>query len=239
MSLKCLFVGNRSAVLQLDEDQCYTLDTPVSVYVNGQWYCDTANVITSLWDLLPDSDIDIEVKSGESSERLQIHTRKESATLNVREFGAVGDGVHNDTNAIQAAITCCPEDGRVLVPEGTYSTCSLFLKSHIRLELAKGAVLLLRTDRSEFAILPGMIQTYDEMDDINYGSWEGNPLDCFAALLTGISVEDVIVYGRGTLDGQADQGDWWVQPKIKRGAFRPRMIFLNHCHHMDFQGITV
>ena len=239
MSLKCLFVGNRSAVLQLDDDQCYTLDTPVSVYVNGQWYCDTANVITSLWDLLPDSDIDIEVKSGESSERLQIHTRKESATLNVREFGAVGDGVHNDTNAIQAAITCCPEDGRVLVPEGTYSTCSLFLKSHIRLELAKGAVLLLRTDRSEFAILPGMIQTYDEMDDINYGSWEGNPLDCFAALLTGISVEDVIVYGRGTLDGQADQGDWWVQPKIKRGAFRPRMIFLNHCHHMDFQGITV
>ena len=61
MSLKCLFVGNRSAVIQLDEDHCYTLDEPVSVFVNNAWVCDTDRVITSLWDLLPDSDVDIQV----------------------------------------------------------------------------------------------------------------------------------------------------------------------------------
>lgn len=239
MSLKCLFVGNRSAVLQLDENQCYTLDRPVSVYVNGDWFCDTENVITSVWDLTPGSEIDLMVDDGCNEEHLTIHTKEESATLNVLEFGAVGDGSHDDTNALQAAIACCPENGRILIPKGIYSTCPLFLKSHIRVELSKDAVLQLRTDRNEFPILPGMVQTYDEEDDLNFGSWEGNPLSCFAALLTGIHIEDVIVYGEGVLDGQGDVGDWWIQPKIKRGAFRPRMIFLNHCNDVTFQGITV
>ncbi len=239
MNSKCLFVGNRSAVIQLDEEHFFTLDEPVSIFVNGTWVCDTVNVITSIWNLIPDSDVDITIGTGSLAQHHRIHTKEESATLNVLDFGAVGDGVHNDTNAIQAAIACCPENGRVLIPKGTYSTCPLFLKSHIRIELVKDAVLLLRTDRNEFPILPGMIQTFDEQDDLNFGSWEGNPLSSFAALLTGIHVEDVLVYGEGVLDGQGDLGDWWIQHKVKRDAFRPRMIFLNHCTHIDFQGITI
>lgn len=42
--------------------------------------------------------------------------------LNVIEFGAVGDGVNDDTTAIQAAITACPQNGMVYLPPGTYHT---------------------------------------------------------------------------------------------------------------------
>lgn len=239
MSMKCLFVGNRSAVLQLSESSYYALETPVSLYANGQYLFEASTVIASVWNLLPDTEYDLAVGTGDQAEHLSIHTLKECATLNVRDFGAKGDGKHDDTGAIQAAVACCPVDGRILIPEGDYCTGPIFLKSHIRMEIAEGASLLLKTDRSEFPVLPGMIQTTDEKNDLNYGSWEGNPLNCFASLLTGIHAEDVIVYGRGTIDGRGDEGDWWINPKIKRGAFRPRMIFLNHCQHVVFQGITV
>jgi hypothetical protein len=44
----------------------------------------------------------------------------EDAPLNVKDFGAVGDGVADDTAAIQAAVTACPTNGNVFFPPGTY-----------------------------------------------------------------------------------------------------------------------
>ena len=60
-----------------------------------------------------------------------------------------------------------------------------FLKSDLTLELAKGAVLSAFTERDKFPILPGVIESYDEKEEYNLGSWEGNPLDCFSAILCG------------------------------------------------------
>lgn len=97
------------------------------------------------------------------------------------------------------------------------------------------------TEREKFPILPGLIESYDETDEYNLGTWEGNPLDMFGSILTGIHVSDVVITGEGTLDGNASYENWWKGEGREKigGAFRPRMIFLNHCENVTVQGLTV
>ena len=117
----------------------------------------------------------------------EITTEDETILLDVRSFGAKGDGEHVDTEMIQAAIYSCPAGGTVRFPKGTYLTAPLFLKSGVTIWLEEGAELLGLTDRKEYPILPGMtIPGMDSEREYNLGSWEGNPLDIFASLITGI-----------------------------------------------------
>jgi hypothetical protein len=69
-----------------------------------------------------------------------------AAVLDVRNYGAFGDGVHDDTAAIQAAINALPTDGgTVYVPAGTYmidAVRNLRLRSQMHLQLAPDAKLV-------------------------------------------------------------------------------------------------
>ena len=69
-----------------------------------------------------------------------------STTINVRNAGARGDGVHNDTAAFQAAINALPSSGgTIYVPAGTYmidALRSINLRSHTRLKMDSSAKLV-------------------------------------------------------------------------------------------------
>ena len=239
MKISKLFVQARSATVQIADGGLYHTKAVYQLFLNGQAAGTADTAVTSLYDLQPETEYVLSVRLGaEEVGQCAFRTARESYTLNVRQFGAVGDGVHDDTAAIQAAILHCPADGRVLIPAGRYHVLPLMLKSHVRIELRRGATLLLETDRSKFPILPGMILSTDETDDLNLGSWEGNPLDMYAAFINGMDVEDVVLYGEGVLDGQGDKSDWWQNCKVRRGAWRPRMLFLNHCKNVTVQGVT-
>src|SRR5271166_3713982 len=73
-------------------------------------------------------------------------------------FGAVGDGVTDNTAAIQSAINACAKrgGGPVRLPlvgdKGTYLTSPISLASHIRLQIDKGVTLLGTTDHSKYRI---------------------------------------------------------------------------------------
>lgn len=71
------------------------------------------------------------------------------AIRNVRDYGALGDGVHDDTAAIQAAINALPADGgTVLVPPGTYmvdTTRKINLRSSMLLLMDPDAILKAKT----------------------------------------------------------------------------------------------
>ena len=237
--MKCLYISARSCTVLMDPQGHYEARDVRRLELNGYDLGEEKRAVCSLFDLWPDTDYTLtSYVQGKKENELVFHTEAESCTLNVRRFGAKGDGVHDDTPALQAAILCCPVGGRVLVPAGVYSTGPLFLKSHITLEIQKDATLALITDRAKFPILPGVTRTTDEQDEYLLGTWEGNPLDCFAGAITGIGVKDVRIIGQGVVDGCAQLGDWWPNHKVIKGAFRGRLFYLRDCEDVTVQGIT-
>ena len=82
-----------------------------------------------------------------SAEDFPPATRARGATrINVRDKGARGDGVHDDTSAFQDAIDALPPDGgTVEVPDGNYLLDPLQpvrLRSRMHLHLSSGATLV-------------------------------------------------------------------------------------------------
>ncbi len=238
MKFHVLFKSSTSITLELEnKDICET--KPYKLFVNQKLYLeDTKNVI-SIFSLQPQTAYTLLLDMNGDQEELVVVTEEEYVCLNVKDFGATGDGKTNDTAHIQGCILSCPNKGRVYFPKGEYYTGPLFLKSNITIELAEGAHLIGDIDRNHYPILPGMTYTSDEKDEYNLGSWEGNPIDCFASILTGIHIENVNIIGEGCIDGNAQNSDWWVNVREKRLAWRPRGLFLNHCKNVVLQGVTV
>ena len=241
MKFQIIFTAARRITIELlEEGIVYT--TPYEIFINGEKHSSSKKVIQSVEGLRPDTEYEMYLRREEEvSAPLKFRTSYEFVTLDVRDFGAVGDGQQDDTPFIQAAITCCPPKGRVLIPAGNYAVGPLFLKSEITLELAKEAILSYTTDSRRFPILPGLTDSYDEESEYNLGTWEGNPLNMFAALITGIGVHDVVITGEGIIEGNGADDNWWKGHgrKPQRGAFRPRTIFLNHCENITVQGIRI
>ncbi|MBQ8638173.1 MAG: glycoside hydrolase family 28 protein [Lachnospiraceae bacterium] len=238
LAFHVLWTGTRRITIELEEERIYETD-PYEISVNGCHWGEAVRMVQTITGLEPDTEYNIVITRGEERFEQTAVTGTEQITLDVRAFGAFGDGVHNDTNAIQAAILCCPPDGRVYIPAGNYPVTNLFLKSDLTIEIGKDAALLGIYDRDLIPILPGQIEYEKENEYYNLGSWEGNPLDCFASLITGVSVRNVVICGEGTIDGRADFTNWWNNCKVRNRAWRPRMIFLNHCENIVVQGITV
>lgn len=238
---KIIFLTSRSAVVQIVDGGIFYTSRMYELRLNGVHQQYTGHTITTLRGLLPSTAYQAEVLAGEECvARVEFTTQEEFVTLDVRRFGAKGDGRNNDTAAIQAAISACPPKGRVQIPRGVYKVGPLFLKSNLFLDIEPGAVLSAYTSREYFPVLPGMTESWDEKSEYNLASWEGNPLDCFASILTGIGVENVVISGGGVLEGNAGYHNWWEgEGRAKITAFRPRMIFLNRCKNVTVHGLKV
>ena len=240
MKANVIFKTSRKFLLEWEDFGVFYTEKEYEVWLDDRFVLTGSRVIQTVSGLTPDTEYHVSLRcGGEIYAEFSVRTDYEFVTLNVRHFGAKGDGIHDDTLAIQAAIASCPKDGRVFIPEGTYLVTSLFLKSDFTLDIGKNAVLLGHAERERFGVLPGMIQSYDETAEYNLGSWEGNPLDIFTSMITGIHVSNVVITGEGILDGNATFQDWWEDDRAKIIAFRPRMVFLNHCDHVVLHGVTV
>lgn len=240
MSFRPIKVLSRSAVFELDNESCYFADLSYDLCLDGKLVVQGGDTnVFSLYDLMPDTQYEITLNDGYAKESLLFQTAVESFLLDVTKFGAAGDGETDCTAALQAAILCCPSNGTVCFPAGVYASGPLFLKSDCTLLLEKNAVILGIPDRKRYPILPGVTLAADEQSEYYLGTWEGNPLSSYASLITGVNVQNVNITGEGTLDANAQNGDWWVDEKHKRGAWRPRTVFLNHCKNVTIHGVTM
>lgn len=109
---------------------------------------------------------------------------------NVRDFGAVGDGVADDTAAIQRAIDA---GGVVSFPKGTYLTGTIYLRSNGGLDIAPDATILATTDRTKY--------NPPDVCPQNYGAEVKDK----PHLIMAIEQTNVVIRGGGTIDGNADR----------------------------------
>lgn len=238
MQIELIKLMPRFAVVKINNDGFYENSSQAEIFINDRFYKKTSLVINYIDKIKPGEDITLTVRFNDVEESISFTVPMEFVTLNVKKFGAVGDGVNDDTVYFQSAVMACPKNSRIFVPKGIYKIRNIFLKSNITIELSEGAVLLADNERYNHPVFPGMIESYDGKSEYNLGTWEGNPLPMFAGIITGLDVENVTICGKGVIDGNASHDDWWYDEKTMRGAFRPRLLFLSSCENIFVCGVT-
>jgi polygalacturonase len=150
---------------------------------------------------------------------------KKQEVLCIRDFGAVGDGKTLCTAAIQQAIDLCPAGGEVLIPEGSFVSGALFLKSKMTLRLAKGARLLASTDTKDFPLM-----TY---------RFEGREQLCYASLIntSGAPMEDITIAGDGTIHGGGMP--LYTAERAENLGKRGRAVCIRNTNGLTIRGVTI
>ena len=231
---KQLYVSCSSACFELSNKEPYYSPSQFKVYLNGKEEGEARSEnVFSLFNLAPDTSYTL--RTSLDGSEVVFRTLPETARVDVKALGAVGDGQSDETFYLQTAIDLCPAGGRVVVPEGTYLIRPVLLKSDITLELKKGAVLLGDPVEEHYPVVPARM--YIDGKEVVTASWEGEPFDCYRSLLSAYGAKNVAVVGEGVINGNADNSTWWQTPKGRKIA-RPRLVFLNRCENVVFHGIT-
>lgn len=112
----------------------------------------------------------------------------------ITDYHKTGDTLY--TEAIQEAIDRCSAagGGKVVVPDGTYLTGPLRMKSNVNLHLSDRAVLKFSTNPTLF---PTVLTRIEGIDCYN-----------ISPLIYAYGEDNIAVTGKGTLDGQADMTNW-------------------------------
>lgn len=231
--IKTLFVSSGSACFEWENNLPYYSEKEYIIYLDGVEKLTSNTNVFSIFGLKPDTEYTITTSLNADS--WVFRTDKSSCVINVRDFNAIGDGITDDTLAIQTAINCMPRGAKLFFPAGTYLTAPLCLKSHITLELADNATLLGHTDVEKYPVIPGHTQDMITGGDLEFGSWEGNSVNMRQALIFAEYAEDITIIGPGTIDGNAQNSTWWENPKSV--IARPRLLFFNRCDGIRVHGI--
>lgn len=140
--------------------------------------------------------------------------------FDVRDYGAIGDGDHDDTTALQAALDDAARlgGGIVHLPAGTWRSGTLTLRSRTIVDLGPGCVLRASDDDEDFSgreALPFDTDSDHETTDFAH------------ALLVGQQVERIAITGTGIID----------MDRRRRGG--PKAIALKKCRFVTVSGVTI
>ncbi len=125
-------------------------------------------------------------------------------TFNIKDYGAVGDGVTLNTESINRAIKECSQAGGgvVLVPQGFWLTGPVELQSNVNLSIKRDAILQFTTDFDEYSLV-----------ETNY---EGLKAVRNQSPISGKNLENIAITGKGVIDGAGEA--WRMVKKSKQTA---------------------
>lgn len=153
----------------------------------------------------------------------------EGEVLNVKDFGALGDGVSNDRNAIQKAIDMCPDGGTVLLEDGVFYTGSIVLKSNMTLYINYDAELLGSSDISD----------YPYYDPMTYNTQLGPQKNCSRALIYAENAENLKIDGGGTINGNGKNNFTENIKGVSNEPHRPIAIYIAMSNTVTIQNLYV
>ena len=121
--------------------------------------------------------------------------------VNLKDFGAVGDGITLNTEAFAKAIDALVQKGggKLVVPQGVWHTGPIVLKSHINLHLNAGAVILFAADETLYPLIDT--------------SFEGLDTRRCQSPLSANGATDIAITGKGVIDGN---GQYWRPVKKEK-----------------------
>lgn len=174
--------------------------------------------------------------------------------IDIRKYGAVGDGKTLNTKAISKAITFCAAagGGQVLIPAGKWLTGAIHLQSNVNLYLQEGAEIHFSDNPQDY--LP-----------VVFTRWAGFEVMNYSPLIYANRCENIAITGSGKLFGHGEK--WWpwekgLDEKDKVGPFlqdqaiksippqkrifgnpeiglRPQFISLINCRNVLLENFTV
>ena len=158
----------------------------------------------------------------------------------VRAFGAKGDGVTKDTEAIQRAIDACSAagGGRVVLTPGTYLTGALRMKGGVELHLQRRARLLASPDLADFP----------DWTDVRHVTTSALPRGRNACVLFADEAHDIAITGPGVIDGNGthhvvpqppDHKGWPFRRRLPPEKTLPRVVFFTGCTNVTVKGVTL
>ncbi len=143
--------------------------------------------------------------------------------LNVKDYGAVGDGVTKDTVAMQACIDRCGVfgGGDVVVPGGTFLTGGLELRSNVTLRFEVGAVLKGSADFADYKV--GQVR------------WEGKWIAGYLGLISARNCTGIGVVGPGAIMMAHELGG---RPTKEQPLRHPAVIEPIDCKGVRLEGFS-
>lgn len=139
---------------------------------------------------------------------------------NVRDFGALGDGICKDTAAIQRALDA---GGVVHFPPGVYLAGTLYLRSHGGLDLAPGAVLKASPDPADYNAADFCPQNRASVLERASG----------AHFIVAVEQDHLVIRGGGRIDGNRSAWMHEVSPQppgMFQWNWRPsQMLYFCEC----------
>jgi polygalacturonase len=161
----------------------------------------------------------------------------DSAFLNVRNFGAVGNGEKIDSPSINTAIDAAEArgGGTVFFPAGSYLCYSIRLKSNVSLYLDQGAVIIAAdppADGQSGGYDPaGPPQAWEQYQDFGHNHWRDS-------LIWGEGLHDISILGPGRIWGRGLSKGYGPGPVSGKPGVGNKAISLKLCHNVllkDFQ----